>query len=117
VFGTGFVSQAIFDYKMTLASEGCSGLHATTLVKVVSETELLVGVDTFAGCTGVLYVTLNYQNQGALEPVAIASYSDICTVAGGNGHYSQLNGVEHLTFNVVTPLAVVTMTAVLAYVF
>jgi len=118
VTGTGFVSKEVFDYTLTLTGDGCTALHATTLVEVVSETQLRVGPDSFTGCTGVLSATLNYQNQGALEPVPIASFSETCTVAGGNGHLtSELNGVEHLTFNVVAPLAAMTMSVVLAYVF
>jgi len=122
LYGTGFESQQIFDYTLTLTGAGCTVLHATTLVHVISSTELLVGPDGLTGCTGDIYATLNYQNQGALDPVKIASLSDTCDTGGSTGGGptglaigNEFNGVEHLTFNVITFLALVTLSVVLAF--
>jgi len=79
--GTGFASTQIFDYTVTLNGAGCSALHATTLVSWTSDTQLTVGPDSLEGCTGDIYVTLNYKNQGALPPVKIASLSPTCPAA------------------------------------
>lgn len=116
--GTGFESQQIFDYTLTLTGSGCTSLHATTLVTVISDTELRVGPDSLAGCDGFIYATLDYQNQGALAPVPIASFTDSCANSTNHEFFSSLyNGAEHLSFNVATPLALVTVSALLAYVF
>jgi len=123
LFGTGFNSQQIFDYTLTLTGVGCSVLHATTLVHVISSTELLVGPDGFTGCSGDIYATLNYQNQGQLDAVKIASISPTCNAGGSTGvptglaHGFQfnLNGVEHLTFNVFTCLALLALSVALAF--
>jgi len=133
--GTGFESQEIFDYTLTLIGDGCTMLHATTLVQVVSPTELRVGPEILTGCNDVIYAILNYQNQGSLNPVAIASLGDSCGTppvggggpggSGGSGSSGNngssglgldfnLSGVEHLTFSVITFLALA-LSVVLAF--
>jgi len=83
--GTGFQSNQIFDYTLTITGEGCSALHATTLVSRMSDT-LLTVVDDLTGCTGDIFATLKYQNQDALQPVKIATRNDNCVAIRDTSH-------------------------------
>jgi hypothetical protein len=75
--GTGFHSRQIFDYTLTLTGEGCSALHATTLVTRVSETRLAL-YDDLTGCTGDIFAQLTYKRHVKLDKVKIASLNEEC---------------------------------------
>jgi uncharacterized membrane protein YsdA (DUF1294 family) len=90
--GSGFESWETFDYTVSITGEGCSAVHATTLVTRLSESLLQVKED-LTGCTGDVFASLNYKNQEQQLSLKVSSLADNCDDFNGETHnLSVFNG-------------------------
>jgi hypothetical protein len=106
--GSGFESWETFDYTVSITGEGCSALHATTLVNRLSDSLLQVKED-LTGCTCDVFATLNYKkNPGQQLTLKVSSLADNCDdVIGDSNNLSAYSGANaNAVVGVISTVAV-----------